>query len=181
MFVHLDLLHPDLWKKVCKTSKLQPTAPKKQLSVEDPVLVQDYRKSQDPWIKGVVVAKLGHVTYCVQVKELFWKQHIDQLKDLSGMQIQPHGQEQLEDCEVNVLQLFFAAYSTTKMPVTTVGHFSSHSEPAPNQSKPMCHRGETRGRTTKGSCKSRLMQEVWLPLPDCLSRETLPVNWQKTA
>ena len=82
--------------------------PKIQLSVEDPVLVQDYRKSQDPWVKGVVVAKLGHVTYCVQVKELFWKQHIDQLKDLSGMQIQPHGQEQLEDCEVNVLHLFFA-------------------------------------------------------------------------
>ena len=55
-----------------------------------PVLEQDHRKSQDPSVKGVVVAKVGPVIDCVQVKELFWKQHIDQLKDLSGMKIKPH-------------------------------------------------------------------------------------------
>ena len=87
---HLDLLHPDPLKKLSKPSKLQPTAPKRQLSLQDPVLEQDHRKSQDPSFKGVVVSKLGPVTDCVQVKELFWKQHIDQLKDLSGMKIKPH-------------------------------------------------------------------------------------------
>ena len=98
-------------------------------------MVQDYRKRQDPWVKGKVVAKLGLLTYRVQVKEFIWKRHIDQLKDLSGTNIQPHWQEQLEDCEVNVPQSF-AAYSPTKTPVTTVGHFPLHSEPAPNQSQP---------------------------------------------
>ena len=94
----LDLLRLDLRKKVTKPSKLLPTAPKRQLSVGDPVLVQDYRKSQDPWAKGVTVAKLGPVTYRVQVKEFFWKRHIDQLKDLSGTKIQPQWQKPLEDC-----------------------------------------------------------------------------------
>lgn len=56
---------------------------------------------------------------------VFWKRHIDQLKDLSGTKIQPHWQEQIEDCEVNVPQSF-AAYSPTKTPVTTVGHFPLH-------------------------------------------------------
>lgn len=131
----LDLLRPDLRKKVSKPSKLQPTAPKRQLSVGDPVLVQDYRKSQDPWVKGVVVTKLGPVTYRVQVKELFWKRHIDQLKDLSGTKIQPHKQEQSEDWEVTVPQSL-AAYSPTETPVTTVGHVPSHNEPTSNQSQP---------------------------------------------
>lgn len=98
-------------------------------------MVQDYRKRQDPRVKGKVVAKLGLLTYRVQVKEFIWKRHIDQLKDLSGTKIQPHWQEQLEDCEVNVPQSF-AAYLPTKTPVTTVGHFPLHSEPGPNQSQP---------------------------------------------
>lgn len=98
-------------------------------------MVQDYRKRQDPRVKGKVVAKLGLLTYRVQVKEFIWKRHIDQLKDLSGTKIQPHWQEQLEGCEVNVPQSF-AAYLPTKTPVTTVGHFPLHSEPGPNQSQP---------------------------------------------
>ena len=79
----LVLLHRDIRKKWSKPSKLQPTTPKRQLSVGDPVFLQDYRKSQDPWVKGVIVAKLGPVTYRIHVKEFFWKRQIDQLKEPS--------------------------------------------------------------------------------------------------
>ena len=83
----LDVLRPDLRKKVTKPNKLQPSTPKRQLTDGDPGLVQDYRKSRDPWCKGVIVSKLGPVTYRVQVDSFIWKRHIDQLKDLSGAQL----------------------------------------------------------------------------------------------
>ena len=72
---HLDLLHPDPLKKLSKPSKLQPTAPKRQLSLQDPVLEQDHRKSQDPSVKGVVVAKLGPVTDCTGEGALLETKH----------------------------------------------------------------------------------------------------------
>ena len=41
----LDVLRPDLIrKKVIKPNKLQPSTPKRQLTVGDPVLIQDYRR-----------------------------------------------------------------------------------------------------------------------------------------
>ena len=53
----LDLLRPDLKKKVAKPGRVQPTTPKRQLTVGGPVLAQDYRKSHDPWTKGVIASK----------------------------------------------------------------------------------------------------------------------------
>ena len=93
----LDLLRPDLRKKVAKPSSFQPRAPKRQLSVGYPVLTRDYRKSRDPWTKGVMISKLGPMTYCVQVEDFIWKRHIDQLKDLSGTKIQPEAGERTEE------------------------------------------------------------------------------------
>ena len=43
----LDVLPPDLRKKVAKPSKLQLSTPKRKLTVGDPVLVQGYGKSRD--------------------------------------------------------------------------------------------------------------------------------------
>ena len=85
--IRLDPLLPDLKKKVAKPDIVQQNTPKRQLTVGDPVLVQDYRKIRDPWTKGVIVSKLGPVTYRVQVEDFFWKRHTDQLKDLSGTKI----------------------------------------------------------------------------------------------
>ena len=95
----LDLLRPDLRKKVAKPSSLQPRAPRRQLSVGDPVLIRDYRESRNPWTKGVIISKLGPVTYRVQVEDFIWKRHIDQLimKDLSGTKIQPEAGEPTKD------------------------------------------------------------------------------------
>ena len=93
----LDLLCPDLRKKVAKPSSFKPRAPKRQLNVGDPVLTRDYRKSHGPWTKGVIISKLGPVTYRVQVEDFIWKRHIDQLKDLSGTKIQPESGEVTED------------------------------------------------------------------------------------
>ena len=69
----LDVLRPDLRKKVTRPNRLQPSTPTRQLTVGDPVLVQDYRKSRDPWSKGVIVSKLGPVTYRLQVDSFFGK------------------------------------------------------------------------------------------------------------
>jgi len=67
----LDLLCPDLGKKVAKPSSMQQRAPKGQLSssVGDPVHTRDYRKSRDLWTKGVIISKLGpgHSMYKLKI------------------------------------------------------------------------------------------------------------------
>ena len=107
----LDVLRPDLRKKVTKQNKLQPSTPKRQLSVGDPVLVQAYRKSRDPWSKHIIVSKLGPVTYRVQVDSFFWKKHIDQLKDLPGTKL-PFPRQR--ESEVVLPQAFSASSSITE-------------------------------------------------------------------
>ena len=83
----LDLLHPDLSARMeRKTSNLKHSTPR-VLGTGDPVLVKDYRARKDPWVKGVIQTKLTPVTYRVQVGELLWKRHVDQLRDLSGSTI----------------------------------------------------------------------------------------------
>ena len=56
-------------KKVVKLSSMQPRAPRRQLSVGDPVLNRDYKNSRTPWTKGVIISRLGPVTYRVQVED----------------------------------------------------------------------------------------------------------------
>ena len=107
----LAVLRPNLRKKVTKPNKLQPSTPKRQLTVGDPVLVQDYRKGRDPWSKGVIVSKLGPVTYRVQVDSFFWKRHIDQLIDLSGTKL-PFPRQ--GESEVVLPQAFSASSSITE-------------------------------------------------------------------
>ena len=97
LHTRLDLLRPDQRKKVAKQSSFQPRARNRQLSVGDPVFTRDYRKSRDPWTKGVMISKLGPMTYCVQVEDFIWKRHIDQLKDLLGTKIQPEAGERTEE------------------------------------------------------------------------------------
>ena len=84
---------------------MQPRALKRQLSVGDHVLIRDYKKSHNPWTKGVIISKQGPVTYGVQVEDFIWKQHIDRLKDLSGTKIQPEAGEVTEDLLYNPVKL----------------------------------------------------------------------------
>jgi len=119
----LDLLRPDLRKKVAKPSSLQPMAPKRPLSFGDPVHTRDYKKSRDPWTKGVIKSKLGPVTYRVQVEDFIWKRHIDQRKDLSGTKIQPEAGEVTEDLPLQPSQVQPAAE-----PVISKRYFYSPSQ-----------------------------------------------------
>ena len=105
------MLRPDLRKNVTRQNNLQPSTPKRQLTVGDPVLVQDYRKSRDPWSKGVIVSKLGPVTYRLQVDSFFWKRHIDQLKHLYGTKL-PFPRQ--GESEIVLPQAFSAISSITE-------------------------------------------------------------------
>lgn len=77
----IDVLKPDLHNRVTKRASALSTTSKepRELSVGDHVLVRDYRQSKETWMNGVIVKKLGPVTYQVQVDDLLWKRHIDQL------------------------------------------------------------------------------------------------------
>ena len=39
------------------------------LEIGDPVIVRDYRKDTDKWTKGVIISKLGPVTYQVELED----------------------------------------------------------------------------------------------------------------
>lgn len=80
----LELLHPDLSAQLeQKSRKLDPMI-RRIFEVGEPVMVKDYHKRASAWSKGVFQDPLGLVTYQVQVGELLWKRHIDQLRELAG-------------------------------------------------------------------------------------------------
>ncbi|CAC5384112.1 unnamed protein product [Mytilus coruscus] len=56
------------------------TKPCRDIAKGEPVLVRDYRDN-NKWKQRVIVHKLGPVTYQVQVGDLVWKRHIDQIRE----------------------------------------------------------------------------------------------------
>ena len=159
LLTRLDVLRPDLRKKVTRPNKLQPSTPKRQLTVGDPVLVQDYRKSRDPWSKGVIVSKLGPVTYRLQVDSFFWKRHIDQLKDLSGTKL-PFPRQ--GESEVVLPQAFSAGSSITES-IPSSGYTPVTDKPNSKLDTPLPEQGNS---LTFSTAEESAMQEK----PNTLTR-----------
>lgn len=78
----LDAVRPNLGR--CFLKQTCPDKPTRNVEVGDPVLVRDYRHRQETWIAGVVGKRLSPCSYLIQVGELTWKRHIDQLKYADG-------------------------------------------------------------------------------------------------
>ena len=78
----LTALKPNLANSIQKKrSKNIQDDKDRSLNIGDPVLVRDYRKDTNKWTKGIVISKLGPVTYQVELDgNIIWKRHIDQLK-----------------------------------------------------------------------------------------------------
>ena len=83
----LDMLHPCLSAKRERKSKHLPQPSPCNFEIGDPVMVKDYRQRKDPWIRGVIQMRLSPITYRVQVGDLFWKRHVDQLRSLAGSRV----------------------------------------------------------------------------------------------
>ena len=86
--VRIDLFKRNLHNRVTKQASAAARYHREPrvLSLGDRVLVQDYRKPKETWTDGVLVQKLGPVTYHVQVNSennLIWKRHIDQIRQCS--------------------------------------------------------------------------------------------------
>ena len=50
-------------------------------------MVKDYRACQSKWTRGVIQDRIGPVTYQVQVGDLFWKRHLNQLRSIAGSKV----------------------------------------------------------------------------------------------
>ena len=55
------------------------SAKQRQFEVGEEVFVQNFR-SEPKWLAGTVVEKTGTVSYRVQVGEMLWKRHVDQIR-----------------------------------------------------------------------------------------------------
>ena len=75
----LDILRPNLEDRM-KQTRSPMKERRRNLDPGEPVLVRDYRDN-NKWVRGVIVNRLGPVTYHVQVNNLCWKRHIDQIRD----------------------------------------------------------------------------------------------------
>ena len=75
---HLDVLKPDIEDRM-KKQRSPDKSSRREIETGEPVLVRDYRDS-NKLVRGVIVRKLGPVTYRVQVGDLLWKRHIDQIR-----------------------------------------------------------------------------------------------------
>lgn len=78
----LDLLRPNLGNRIQRQASSVHGFNKEtcEFAVGDQVMVRDYRGRKETWTPGVLVRRLGPLTYQVQVDELLWKRHIDQLR-----------------------------------------------------------------------------------------------------
>ena len=90
----LDAIGPNLAQSVQK----KPTPQEKKTrsaEIGDIVMVRDYRgRPQKPsWMRGIVLKKLGPVTYRVQVDDMQWKRHIDQIRE-GAVECNPKTEEQ---------------------------------------------------------------------------------------
>ncbi|CAC5385760.1 Uncharacterized protein K02A2.6 [Mytilus coruscus] len=74
----LDTLKPNINERMQR--QRSKTKPCRDIAKGEPVLVRDYRDN-NKWKQGVIVHKLGPVTYQVQVGDLVWKRHIDQIRE----------------------------------------------------------------------------------------------------
>ena len=83
----LELLRPYLSARIEQKSRRFDPMIKRSFEVGEPVLAKDYRNRRTAWTKGVIQDRLGPVTYRVQVGKLFWKRHIDQLRELAGSKV----------------------------------------------------------------------------------------------
>ena len=97
----LDILRPNLKNTMQKKFSPKPCDKYRSFNVGDPVLVKDYRNRKETWVRGVVICKLSPVTYRVQVEELIWKRHINQIIDLSGSSIADEPQNP-QDCPLQL-------------------------------------------------------------------------------
>ena len=78
----LDAVTPNLGNKIKRKSA--GGGINREIEVGEPVMARDYRQQKKSWINAVVIKKLGPVTYLVQVGDLIWKRHIDQLRVIDG-------------------------------------------------------------------------------------------------
>ena len=109
----LDAVHPNITGKMERKCSNN-ISRERYLETGDSVLVRDYRQRKDTWTRGIVQQKLGPYTYIVQVKDLVWKRHIDQMK------LVEHPGDIKEDlCQKPV---------HTDFEVTNDGHYEYHTQ-----------------------------------------------------
>ncbi|CDW61362.1 hypothetical protein TTRE_0000982101 [Trichuris trichiura] len=53
---------------------------RKAFRVNQTVWTRDYRKPGQPWTKGNIVGRHGHVMYVVRVRGVLWRRHVNQLR-----------------------------------------------------------------------------------------------------
>ena len=117
----LELLRPDLSARIEQKSRKMNLMARRGFEVGEPVNAKEYRNRGSVWTKGVIQDRLGPVTYRVQVGKLFWKRHIDQLRELAGSKVVDAEPKSTELPEVDLPETLDAS-----MPVPT-------QDPSPQQ------------------------------------------------
>lgn len=80
----LDLLHPTLSARMAEKTENAAQSTPLVFEIGEPVMAKDYQAQKSKWTQGVIQDQIGPVTYQVQVGDLFWKRHLDQLRSITG-------------------------------------------------------------------------------------------------
>ena len=87
----LDLLHPTLSARMAEKTENAAQSTLLVFEIGEPVMAKDYQAQQSKWTQGVIQDHIGPVTYQVQVGDLFWKRHLDQLRSIAGCKVADQG------------------------------------------------------------------------------------------
>lgn len=79
-----DLLRPSVSSAVAQKQEKQKSYCKgtntRYLSVNQPVIVRDYRSNNNKWVEGIVIKQISNVMYIVKLcSGILWKRHINQI------------------------------------------------------------------------------------------------------
>ena len=118
----LDLLKPDVNSSVCLEQAKQKSYHDRrcrvcEYSVGQPVQTYNFR-SGPRWVAGVVVRKLGSLTYLVQVNSgVFWRRHVDHLRPAVDSAIEAKSPVVPERPDLSLTdQTNYAPYNVTEIP-----------------------------------------------------------------
>ena len=135
----LDLLRPDVESRVNEQQAKQKAchdgnSPFREFFLGQNVMSRNLRNGPD-WVPGVIVERLGPLTYLVQVSSgAFWKRHVDQLRTSVDDQVEM-------PCESGDPLLLPETYmppviESTNEGSATLQPMNEHQPPCPSVSKP---------------------------------------------
>ena len=141
ILTRLDILSPNLFSNVTDKQTRQKyyhdrKSKQREFEIDQTVLVENPGK--DPkWLTGIILERLGPITYKVKVGEYIWKRHIDQM-----LRSEVETQDRNDNLDIEAFEAMSSTFTDspqTRAPVINERYSGSRHPPEPRYSQRTRH------------------------------------------